>query len=64
MIMVIGPHRRKSEAKADRPAQHGERASSRQRAARNSAGSGPAEQPTNGAGQAPPESAPEGEAGD
>ena len=64
MIMVIGPHRRKSEAKADRPAQHGERASSRQRAARNSAGSEPAEQPTNGAGQAAPESVPEGEAGD
>jgi len=64
MIMVIGPHRRKSEAKADRPAQHGERASSRQRAARNSAGSGPAGQPVNGAGQAAPENAPEGEAGD
>jgi translation initiation factor IF-3 len=32
MIMVIGPHRRKSEAKAERPAQH-ERAASRQRGA-------------------------------
>jgi translation initiation factor IF-3 len=31
MIMVIGPHRRKSEAKAERPAQHSERASSRHR---------------------------------
>jgi translation initiation factor IF-3 len=64
MIMVIGPHRRKSDAKAERPAQHGERASSRQRAARNSSGSEPAEQPTNGAGQAAPESAPEAEAED
>jgi translation initiation factor IF-3 len=36
MIMVIGPHRRKSEAKAERPAQH-ERAASRQRAARSAA---------------------------
>ena len=64
MIMVIGPHRRKSEAKADRPAQQGERASSRQRAARNAAVSRPAEQPANGAGQPAPESAPEGEAED
>jgi len=64
MIMVIGPHRRKSEAKADRPAQHGERASSRQRAARNAAGSEPAEQPANGTGPAASESAPEGEAED
>jgi translation initiation factor IF-3 len=62
MIMVIGPHRRKSDAKADRSAQQGERASSRQRAARNAAGSGPAEQPVNGAGQAASESAPEAEA--
>ena len=61
MIMVIGPHRRKSEAKAERPAQHAERASSRQRAARNAAA---AEQPVNGAGQAAPESAPEDEAED
>ena len=58
MIMVIGPHRRKSEAKADRPAQHGDRAASRQRAARNSA----AAQPADGAGQAEPQSAPEAEA--
>ena len=61
MIMVIGPHRRKSDAKADRPAQHSERASSRQRAARNAAA---AEPPVNGAGQAVPESAPEAEAED
>jgi translation initiation factor IF-3 len=60
MIMVIGPHRRKSEAKAERPAQHAERASSRQ-AARNAAA---AEPPVNGAGQAVPESAPEAEAED
>ena len=64
MIMVIGPHRRKSDAKADRPAQHSERASSRQRAARNAAGSEPAAQPANGAGQAAPGSAPEDEAED
>jgi translation initiation factor IF-3 len=61
MIMVIGPHRRKSETKADRPQQHGERASSR-RAARNAAGGEPAGQPVNGAGQAASESAPEAEA--
>ena len=34
MIMVIGPHRRKSEAKAERSAQHSERAPARQRTAR------------------------------
>jgi len=62
MIMVIGPHRRKSDAKADRSAQQGERASSRQRANRNAAGSSPAEQPVNGAGPASSESAPEAEA--
>jgi translation initiation factor IF-3 len=60
MIMVIGPHRRKSEAKADRPAQHSERASSSQQA-RNAAA---AEQPVNGAGPAASESAPEDEAED
>ena len=64
MIMVIGPHRRKSEAKADRSAQQGERSSSRQRAARNAADSRPAEQPANGAGLAASESAPEGGAED
>jgi translation initiation factor IF-3 len=53
MIMVIGPHRRKSDAKADRPAQHGDRAASRQRTVRNSEA---AAQPANGAGQAEPES--------
>src|SRR5205814_8213663 len=37
MIMFIGPHRRKSEAKAERPAQQHERAASRQRAARSAA---------------------------
>ena len=41
MIMVIGPHRRKSEARADRAAQQSERAGSRQRtAARAAAGRG------------------------
>ena len=59
MIMVIGPHRRKSDAKADRPAQHGDRAASRQRAARNSAA---AAQPAGGAGQAEAQSTPEAEA--
>ncbi|HYA50959.1 MAG TPA: hypothetical protein VEG33_07280, partial [Streptosporangiaceae bacterium] len=59
MIMVIGPHRRKSEAKADRPAQHGDRAASRQRAARNSAAAAP---PADQAGPAGPEGTPEGEA--
>jgi len=53
MIMVIGPHRRKSEAKADRSAQHAERAAPRQRAARNSAA---AARPAGGADQAGPES--------
>jgi translation initiation factor IF-3 len=62
MIMVIGPHRRKSDAKADRSAQQGERVSSRQRVNRNAAGSRPAEQPVNGAGPASSESAPEAEA--
>jgi hypothetical protein len=61
MIMVIGPHRRKSDAKADRPAQHGDRAASRQRASRNSAASAP---PAGEAGQAETETAstPEAEA--
>jgi translation initiation factor IF-3 len=59
MIMVIGPHRRKSEAKADRSAQHGDRAAPRQRAARNSAA---AAQPADGAEQAEPQSTPEAEA--
>ena len=40
MIMVIGPHRRKSEAKAERSAQHGERAPARQRTARPAAATG------------------------
>jgi translation initiation factor IF-3 len=51
MIMVIGPHRRKSDAKADRPAQHGDRATSRQRTVRNSAA-----EAADGAGEAEPES--------
>jgi len=59
MIMVIGPHRRKSDAKADRSAQHGDRATPRQRAARNSAA---AAQPAGGAGQAEAQSTPEAEA--
>jgi len=59
MIMVIGPHRRKSEAKADRPAQHSDRAASRQRAARNSAAAAP---PAGEAEQAGPGSTPEAEA--
>jgi translation initiation factor IF-3 len=54
MIMVIGPHRRKSEAKAERPAQH-ERAASRQRAARSAA----AAERSARAGQAEAESTPE-----
>jgi translation initiation factor IF-3 len=54
MIMVIGPHRRKSEAKAERPAQH-ERAVSRQRAARSAA----AAERSARAGQAEAESTPE-----
>ncbi len=37
MIMVIGPHRRKSEAKAERSAQHADRAPARQRSARQAA---------------------------
>jgi len=59
MIMVIGPHRRKSETRAERPAQHGDRASSRQRAARSAAGTGAAEAAAGGA--AEPQSAPEAE---
>jgi translation initiation factor IF-3 len=58
MIMVIGPHRRKSEAKADRPTQHSDRAASRQRA-RNSAAAAP---PAGEAEQAGPGSSPEAEA--
>ena len=42
MIMVIGPHRRKSDAKAERSAQHGERAPARQRTARPAAAAGSA----------------------
>ena len=59
MIMVIGPHRRKSDAKADRPAQHSDRAASRQRAARTTAA---AAQSADGAGQDEPQSTPEAKA--
>jgi translation initiation factor IF-3 len=43
MIMVIGPHRRKSDAKAERPAQQGDRAASRHRTPRTSEAAAPAD---------------------
>ena len=46
MIMVIGPHRRKSEARTERAAQHGERATGRPRPARPPAATGSPAGPT------------------
>jgi translation initiation factor IF-3 len=61
MIMVIGPHRRKSEAKAERSAQHGDRAAGRPRAARPAADAGSPAGPTEAdAGQPPAPDEPEG----
>jgi translation initiation factor IF-3 len=59
MIMVIGPHRRKSEAKAERPAQH-ERAASRQRAARSAAAAERSAAAAQAEAQSTPEAAAEG----
>jgi translation initiation factor IF-3 len=59
MIMVIGPHRRKSEAKAERPAQH-ERAASRQRAARSAAAAERSARAGQAEAQSTPEAAAEG----
>jgi translation initiation factor IF-3 len=62
MIMVIGPHRRKSEAKAERAAQQGDRAAGRPRPARPAAAAGSPAGPTEAdAGQ--PSAADEPEAG-
>jgi translation initiation factor IF-3 len=62
MIMVIGPHRRKSEAKAERSAQHGDRAPARQRSARSAAAAGAAGGPAEaGTGQPPAADEPEAE---
>jgi translation initiation factor IF-3 len=62
MIMVIGPHRRKSDAKAERPAQHSERGSSRNRASRSAAAA--AEPSAAGAGEQETQDASEAEAED
>ena len=59
MIMVIGPHRSKSEAKAERPAQH-ERAASRQRAARSAAAAERSAAAAQAEAQSTPEAAAEG----
>ena len=54
MIMVIGPHRRKSEAKAERSAQHSERVPARQRTARPAAAAGSAAGPAEADTDQPP----------
>jgi translation initiation factor IF-3 len=60
MIMVIGPHRRKSEAKAERSAQHSERAPARQREARGATAAGSPAGPAEGdTGQPPAPDEPE-----
>jgi translation initiation factor IF-3 len=60
MIMVIGPHRRKSEARTERAAQQGERAAGRPRPARQAAATGTPARPAEAdAGQPPAPEEPE-----